>query len=194
MATTRPTAGTGSGHRRAIRLPARALLAAVFLAAAAAPVPAQVAQVRIGYVDMQRLIDNAPQVTQARARLQREFADRNALLDADEARLLQMEQRLEREGAGLDTDDALRLRREADALRRSIERTRASLQQELGQRVDQELGRAWPAMEAAVAEYAREAGFDLVLASPQLYASGRIDITDRVLDRLRQQARDGGRP
>src|SRR5690606_4415253 len=103
-----------------------------------------------------------------------------------------MEQRLATQGASLSADEAARLQRETDALRRSIERTRSRLQQELNQRVDQELSRAWPLMEAAVAEYAREAGYDLVLASPQLYASGRIDITDRVLDRLRQQARAAG--
>lgn len=186
---TRQARATSVGGRRRCRRPA---LLAVLLAALVLPAPpalAQEAAVRIGYVDMQRLIDNAPQVAAARTRLEREFADRNALLDADATRLAAMEQRLLANGAALPGEETARLQREADALRRSIERTRSRLQQELNQRVDQELGRAWPAMEAAVAEYAREAGYDLVLASPQLYASGRIDITDRVLDRLRQQAR-----
>jgi outer membrane protein len=186
---TRQAKATSVSGRRRCRRPA---LLAVLLAALVLPAPpalAQEAAVRIGYVDMQRLIDNAPQVAAARTRLEREFADRNALLDADATRLAAMEQRLLANGAALPGEETARLQREADALRRSIERTRSRLQQELNQRVDQELGRAWPAMEAAVAEYAREAGYDLVLASPQLYASGRIDITDRVLDRLRQQAR-----
>jgi len=52
--------------------------------------------------------------------------------------------------------------------------------------VQQETDNAWPLIEEAVADYAREQGFDLVLPGPVLYASGRIDITDRVLDRLRQ--------
>jgi len=189
MDTRLARASSAGGRRRRPRLLA-ALLAALLLVAA--PVAAQQAPVRIGYVDMQRLIDNAPQVAAARARLEREFADRNAVLDADAERLAAMEQRLATQGAVLPPEETTRLQREAEALRRSIERTRSRLQQELNQRVDQELARAWPAMEAAVADYAREAGYDLVLASPQLYASGRIDITDRVLDRLRQQARAGG--
>lgn len=171
------------------------VLALVLLCGIAAPTGSAVAQAassaRIGYVDMKRLIDNAPQVIAARARLDAEFATRNTQLDADAARLLRLEEQLRREAAVMSADGAEQLGREVDALRRSIERTRSRLQQEFGERVDQELGSAWPAMEAAVADYAREAGYDLVLSSPQLYASGRIDITDRVLDRLRRQAADG---
>ena len=189
MDTRQAKAGTVNGAGRVARLAALALLLLALVLPAA---QAQQAPVRIGYVDMQRLIDNAPQVAAARARLEQEFADRNALLDADDGQLAAMDRRLAPDAAPLSAEEADRLRREADALRRSIERTRTRLQQELSQRVDQELSRAWPAMEAAVAEYAREAGYDLVLASPQLYASGRIDITDRILDRLRQQAREAG--
>lgn len=175
---------------------AAALLAlALGLAAGPGSALAQSAPpVRVGYVDMQRLIDNAPQVIQARARLEAEFAERGALLDADAARLQQMEERLRREGSLLGGAEAAELGREVDALRRSIDRTRARLQQQFGERVDQELARAWPEMEAAVAEYAREASYDLVLSSPQLYASGRIDITDRVLDRLRRQSAAPAQP
>jgi len=188
---SRPVHNAGS-RRRARR--ALAVLLAVLCAGPLAPLPAlaqSATAARIGYVDMKRLIDHAPQVIAARARLEAEFATRNRQLDADAARLAQMETRLLREAGQMTAADAERLGREVDALRRSIERTRAALQQEFGERVDQELGSAWPVMEAAVAAYAREAGYDLVLSSPQLYASGRIDITDRVLDRLRRQSPAG---
>ena len=90
----------------------------------------------------------------------------------------------------MNTDDARNLRQEADALRSSIQRTRDRLSQELNSRIDQELDKAWPDIEASVAEYAREAGYDLVVGSPVIYASGRVDITDRVLDRLRQSSQE----
>ena len=193
MAATHQT-GTGSAGRTvgaAARMRALARLA-LFAALLALPLQAAAqpadAPARIGYVDMKRLIDNAPQVLAARARLEAEFAERNARLDADAANLAQMDQRLQAGASTLPPSEAETLRRQADALRRSIERTRAALQAELDRRIDEELGSAWPAMEAAVAEYAREAGYDVVLSSPQLYASGRIDITDRVLDRLRRSA------
>jgi Skp family chaperone for outer membrane proteins len=41
-----------------------------------------------------------------------------------------------------------------------------------------------------VTQYARANDIDLVVPTPVLYASARIDITDRVLDLLRQQANE----
>ena len=142
----------------------------------------QPAAAAIAYVDMQRLIDSAPQVVRGRARLAQEFAAADAKLKQDQQRL----DRLKSSADGLAADPSDEAKVEAQALRRSIERSRARLNDELASRVQQETDAAWPLIEEAVADYAREQGFDLVLPGPVLYASGRIDITDRVLDRLRQ--------
>ena len=175
---------TGGG--KAMRTAAGLILP---LLLAAAPAMAQSpAPTRIGYVDMQRLIDSAPQVLEARASLEREFAERDRELDREQQRLAGMRDALARERALLAEADLERRELEIAALERSITRTREDLQRRFNARVEQELDRAWPSIEAAVADYAREAGFDLVLPPPVLYASGRVDITDRVLDRLRRQA------
>lgn len=142
----------------------------------------QPAAAAIAYVDMQRLIDSAPQVVRGRARLAQEFAAADAKLKRDQQRLDGLQNTADGVAAGLSEEAKV----EAQALRRSIERSRARLNEELASRVQQETDAAWPLIEEAVADYAREQGFDLVLPGPVLYASGRIDITDRVLDRLRQ--------
>lgn len=143
---------------------------------------------RIGYVDMKRLIDNAPQMLAARERLRVEFDARDAEITAEIARLATLDARLRDDAASLPDDERVNLQRQADTLRRSIERTRQRLQQDLAARGEQELDKTWPLVDEAVAEYAREAGLDLVVQSPQIYFSGRIDITDRVLERLRRAA------
>jgi outer membrane protein len=164
------------------------LLACLLVASAAAQEAG-----RIVYVDMQRLIDSAPQVVQGRARLAQEFAEADARLKRDQLRLEQLENAL-RDGPAAGADEQPNEANvEANALRRSIERSRQRLNDELAARVQQETDSAWPKIEEAVAAYAREQGYDLVLQGPVLYASGRIDITDRVLDRLRN-AQAGNRP
>lgn len=140
---------------------------------------------RVGYVDMQRLIDNAPQTLAARDRLKQEFDKRDAGLKQDEARLAALDLQL-KDGAARPEAERIALQRQADALRRSVERTRQRLREEFNARVDQELDRTWPLINEAVAEFAREQGYDLVVPSPVIYVSGRIDITDRVLDRLKR--------
>jgi outer membrane protein len=141
---------------------------------------------RIGYVDMQRLIDNAPQTLAARERLRLEFDRRDAELKVEIARLGALDARVAAEAATLPESELATLRRQADTLRRSIERTQQRLREEFNTRVDQELERTWPLINEAVADYAREAGYDLVVPSPVVYVSGRIDITQRVLDRLKR--------
>ena len=83
---------------------------------------------------------------------------------------------------------AATLGEEIDALDRSVRRTREELRNELKTRSDQELDRSWQEINNAVVEYAREQGYDLIVASPVVYANPRVDITDAVLERLRRAA------
>ena len=151
---------------------------------------AQERPARVALVDMQRLLDSAPQMQQARARLTAEFTERDAELGEQRRRLAQMEQRLREQSLQLPDADAAALSREADTLRRSIERTQNRLRDDLAARNRAERDRVWDQLNDAVAQYARANDIDLVVPTPVLYASARIDITDRVLDLLRQQANE----
>ncbi|HVV95644.1 MAG TPA: OmpH family outer membrane protein [Rhodanobacteraceae bacterium] len=151
---------------------------------------------RIGYVDMKRLLDNAPQVVAGRQKLEREFAPRDAALKADEKHLQELRERQQREAATTSAGDAEAQKREIDALDRSIKRNREAMRNDLKSRSDQELDRSWREINDAVVEFAREQGFDLIVPSPVVYASTRVDITDQVLERLKKQyrAKNGGEP
>ena len=139
--------------------------------------------IRIGYVDMKRLLDNAPQVVAGREQLDLEFRPRNEALLADEERLLEMEQDLAT-AAGLASDDVLEREREIRNLSRSIDRRREDLAEELNFRRNSEIKLLGEEIEIAVQTVARREGYDLVLSSPVAYASDTIDITDRVLEFL----------
>ncbi len=164
----------------------RALMVMLALGVAL-PAFAQNVAPRIGYVDMKRLLDNAPQVLAGRQKLEREFAPRDAALTADEMRLAALRSRHERDAATLGRDEAESLKREIDALDRSIRRNRDNLRGELKTRSDQELDRSWREINNAVVAFAREQGIDLIVPSPVVYASARIDVTDQVLEQLKRQ-------
>lgn len=169
----------------------RVLACVLALAAAALSMPdarAQTQQARIGYVDLKRLVDNAPQMVAGNTRLQAEFADRDRQLKADEARLAELRSRHD-DGAQGEAQRALAT--EIDALDRRIRRTRETLREELRRRSEEETERSWQAINEAVAAYAREQAYDLIVSSPVFYASPSIDITDQVLARLRRQAEGG---
>lgn len=161
------------------------LVAAPLAPAQSPPAPA----VRIGYVDMKRLLDNAPQVVTGRRKLEREFAAGDAALKADEARAAALRERQTRDAATMNQAQADTLQREIDALDRSIKRSRDTLRADLKTRSDQELDKSWREINDAVVEFARDQGYDLIVPSPVVYASPKVDVTDRVLECLRRSAK-----
>jgi outer membrane protein len=164
------------------------LLACTLATLGSLAAPADPQSGRIGYVDMKRLLDNAPQVVAGRDALQREFAQRDTELKAQEQRLAELEDRQRREAALLPKADADARQAEINTLRRSIERLRTRLREELGTRADEETRQRWGEIQDVVVEFAREGGYDLVVQSPVIYASAAVDITDEVLERLRSKA------
>jgi outer membrane protein len=185
QAQPRPIRARGRWWRRGVCVAAALLLAALVAAPVGAQQPAQPPS-RIGYVDMKRLLDNAPQVQAGRAALQREFAQRDAQLKAQEARLAELQLRQRRDSAILPKDAADALANEIDTLDRGIGRLRTKMRDDLAARQNEELNKRWPEIQDAVIEYARENGLDLVVASPVVYASASIDVTDAVLARLKR--------
>jgi outer membrane protein len=146
----------------------------------------QAGAVKIGYVDLKRLLDNAPQMLDSRAKLQREFAGRDTALKNDDAKLAGLQQRYDRDASIMSKADAEELKREIDTLDRANKRTRETLRADLNTRATAERDRIWQQINDTVIEYSRAEGFDLIVPSPVVYASVRIDITDAVLDKLRQ--------
>ncbi|MDZ7791246.1 MAG: OmpH family outer membrane protein [Xanthomonadales bacterium] len=138
---------------------------------------------RIGYVDMKRLFEAAPQVVNAREALDREFSPRNEALLADEARLERMEADLA-ESQGLSEDERFEIEREIRNLRRSIERRREDLAEELHFRTNAEKEALRETIGVAINQVAEREGYDLILTAPVAFASERIDITDRIIEWL----------
>jgi len=139
--------------------------------------------IRIGYVDMKRLFDNAPQVIAAREALDLEFRPRNESILADESRLERLHRNLA-ERQDLDPETRFDMEREIRNLSRSIDRRREDLSEELRFRTNAEKKALEETVEVAVRQVAEEGGYDLVLTSPVAYVSATIDITERVLDWL----------
>lgn len=148
---------------------------------AAAPVGAQ--QLRIGYVDMKQVLDNAPQVLAGREKLDLEFRPRNETIEFQERQVQSMEDRL---ALGDLTEDArLRLDRELREMRRNVNRQKEDLRDELSFRRTEEVQKLEDQINLAVQEIARDNGYDLILSSPVIYADPTLDITQLILDQLR---------
>ncbi len=139
-------------------------------------------QLRIAYVDMKQVLDNAPQVVAGRAILDKEFRPRNDAIEMDEFRAGTLESRLFQ--ADLTEDNKIALERELRELHRNIRRRQEDLRDELSFRRTEEVQRLEEEINVAVQEIALRNGYDLIISSPVIYASPDLDITDLILEQL----------
>lgn len=149
------------------------------------PLLAPAQNLRIGYVNMKEVLDNAPQVVTGREKLDLEFRPRNEAIEADEARTEALEARLQQGDVG--PDERARLERDIRELRRSIKRQREDLRDELSFRRTEEVQRLEDQINLAVQDIAESYGYDLVLSSPVVYADPALDITELILQRLQEE-------
>lgn len=145
--------------------------------------PATAQQLRIGYVDMKQVLDNAPQVLAGREKLDLEFRPRSETIEFQERQVQDMEDRLQL--GDLSEDARVRLDRELREMRRNVNRQKEDLRDELSFRRTEEVQKLEDQINQAVEAIARDSGYDLILSSPVIYADPSLDITQLILDQLR---------
>jgi outer membrane protein len=162
------------------------ILGALLLAAAALPTPASAQAIKIGYIDLKRVLDEAPQMVESRAKLEREFSSRDGAIKAADAKLTALKQRYDRDSAIMSKDDAEALKREIDATERANRRMVEEARTDLATRQAAERDKNWQKMQDVIIEFARAQGYDLIVPGPVVFSNSRVDITDAVLDHLKR--------
>jgi len=157
-----------------------ALLA--FLMGVVSLTTAHAQQLRVGYVNMKNVLDNAPQVIAGRQKLDLEFRPRNDAIEVEERQANDLEQRLVQ--GDLTEEAQSRLEREIRDMRRSINRKKEDLRDELSFRRTEEVQQLEDQINIAVEEIASSHGYDLILSSPVVYADPALDITELILHQL----------
>ena len=162
------------------------IICALLVAATLMPLPASAQSVKIGYIDLKRVLDEAPQMVESRVKLEHEFSSRDGAIKAAEARLTALKQRYERDSAIMSKDDAEALKREIDATERANKRMVEEARTDLATRQAAERDKNWQKMQDVIIEFARAQGYDLIVPGPVVYSNSRVDITDAVLDHLKR--------
>lgn len=164
-----------------------AALGMVWLITLAWLAPALAQSPSVAYVDLNRVLDQAPQVSTARAGLEAEFRERNRQLEEDQLSLDALRQQLADE-AILSPAPNTDLERRIASLERGLKRKREALSRELDARRQTELARIDAMIGEVISELARERHIDLVLTDQVVYYSPRVDLTDAVIATLRERA------
>src|ERR1700689_4026414 len=142
------------------------------------------AEIKIGYVDFQKLIAEAPQVKSAMQALQNEFGPRQRELVAMQNDLKARDEKLAKEGAIMAEADRAKAEKTLRDQQREFSRKGGEFQDDVSTRKNEEIGKVQRYLVQEIQSYASAQGFDLVLGDGVFFATKPLDITAQVLSVL----------
>jgi outer membrane protein len=171
------------------RLPAWLALA---LALVAAP---SVAQTRIGYVNLDRIMREAPVAQRALKKLESEFQGRNNELGKLAEQLKRMQENLDKNSVTMSETDRNRREREFNDANREFQRKEREFREDYGARRNEELNSILSRANDALRRLAETDKLDVVFQNDQVvWANPKIDITEKIIKALEDQRAPEARP
>jgi outer membrane protein len=139
------------------------------------------AETKIGYVNFQKLLEEAPQTKSAMQSLENEFGPRRRELMTMQTDLKAKEDKLQKEGAVMSEADRTNAEKTFRDQQREFSRKAGEFQDDASTRKNEELGKVQRYLFGEIQVYANAQGFDLVLGDGVLFAKTPLDITAAVL-------------
>ena len=142
------------------------------------------ADLKIGFVQVDKILQEAPHTIESNKKLEKEFSARTEKLKADVKALKEKEAAFAKDALTMkdserDTKDKALAQLRVDAQRKERE-----LREDINIRRNEELGGLQEQINKAVTSVAKAEAYDLVVYNGVAYASEKIDITDKILKSL----------
>lgn len=164
---------------------ARWLAVAALSTAVAAPAIAQ--ELKIGYVNSERVVRESNAAKAAQTKLETEFGKRERDLNDVATKLKAAADKLEKDGPTLAPAELQRRQRELVDQDRDLQRKRREFQEDLNQRRNEELAAVVERANRVIRQIHETEKYDLILQEV-IFFSARVDITDKVIRALNAPA------
>lgn len=148
-----------------------------------APALAQAQDSKIAWVSTERIYNESKLAKLAGEKLAEEFRAREKAVQELASRFKVASDKLEKDLPGLNESERAKRQREYFELDKELQRRQREFREDLNQRTNEERGAIAEKANTIIQQMARVEGYDVVLQEA-LWASPRIDITDRVLKAL----------
>jgi outer membrane protein len=139
------------------------------------------AEIKMGYVNFQKLLEEAPQTKTAMQGLENEFAPRRRELLTMQNDLKARDEKLQKEGAVMSEADRAKAEKSLRDQQREFSRKAGEFQDDASTRRNEEIGKVQRYLVTEIQGYANAQGYDLVLGDGVFFAKGPLDITANVL-------------
>lgn len=142
------------------------------------------AELKIGFVNVAKVLEKAPQAAKAKERLEKEFSPRDKHLVAQQKEIKTLEEKLARDASVMSETERRKLERDIIGKKREAQREQQEFSEDFNMRRNEELGKLQRRIVEAIRALAKEEGFDLLLTDGVIYAGEQIDVTDQVQGKL----------
>ena len=145
---------------------------------------APAAEFKIGFMIGERLLREAAPAKRAQAKLEKEFASRQVDLQKLEKQVQTLQTSLDKDGATMAESERRNKERDLANMTRDLQRSQREFREDLNLRKNEELASMQERANKVIQQIAVDEKFDLIVQEPIIYASPRIDITERVIKAL----------
>ncbi len=141
------------------------------------------AELKVGYVNTQRIFRDAPVAQKAGKKLEGEFAKRDQELQRMAKQLKDMQENLEKNSVTMSETERRAKEKEFADLSREFQRRQREFREDLNLRQNEENAAVIEKANKAIIQIAKDEKFDLILQDV-VWVNPRLDITDRVIKAL----------
>ncbi len=154
------------------------------IALAAFATTASAVEYKIGFVNTERLFQEATPAKRAQQKIEKEFASRDAEIQKLGKQVRDLQAVLDKDGPTMAEGDRRNKERDLANQSRDLQRMQREFREDLNLRRNEELAGIQERANKVIQQIAESEKFDLILQDPVVYASQRIDITDKVIKAL----------
>lgn len=145
---------------------------------------------KIGILDWQQLLAKAPQAEEAGKRLEKEFQEPKDKLINKQKEFQVKRDKLQRDKDVMSSAERGRKEKELGKMEQELRRLDEELRGDIATRHREEMDEFVKIVKEVLDKFATEEKLDLILPQEATsYFSGRIDITDKILERLEKVAK-----
>lgn len=145
---------------------------------------------KVGVVDTERVLRESAPAMKAEKRIEKEFSARDAEIKSMIKQAKDLQASLEKESPKLSDADHRNKERELTSLNVNLQRMQREFREDLNLRKNEELAAVLDRANKAIQQIAATDKYDLILQEA-VYRNPKIDITDKVIKFLANDATDG---
>jgi len=146
---------------------------------------------KVAYVDATKVVENSPQYEAVRKSLEEEFSRRDKELMSKQKQLSQLEETLTKQSGTASASEVSRLEQDVRSRRRELAHAKDEFREDFNMRRNEALNKLRKQVQEVVREIGQQEGIDMIFSDGVVWASKSADISDAVLQRLKETYRPG---